>query len=603
MSKPTSSAKRKPSNGIGGKYSNDAFYRKLVFFFAGNLIPFEQVESTHFKDLLIFMGLEKSDVYPNYEVILEHANAIYSDYQVYFTQYFRAKSYKVSLTCHKWVPPTEINPFMFLNVHWIDENFQLNSVPLGLFEFEENTLATFLLRNTMLKEMKNSIYSITSNYAFNEKTFNLLDFSLENSVETKLFHCIPAQLACIVGAFFSSFSTEVQSGQTFNNTRIEIPSAVERFLGSIYQKFRSFSPQNIIPSECDADDHFYDCLTDYMMENERGFVLLKLESLLFYEKQIKEQTEMSEKDWAMIRFTVDLAKKFQDVVVASSFVDQPTVHMVLKWVKLLIIHTQTVLKRIKKYEAAVQIELRNGVCLILEKLTALHGGLENKFDLMLASYLHPSTKKFLKESHIRDINAYVAKAQETVQLTSEPDESLLDYANDGSTLEDLIMKTFDCSGKATKECYRYETSSTSEVVHDRRSHLVTKELGPFLLKFWQQHNLNYPTLSSMARDVLCIQTCTDGNMESFKNAFTDLQKSSQYLRNNPGDIQMMYFLHNLVNSFNVGEFDPKNHALDIHDFRIEKERAEFDDDEYDPAKYFLIKEQIELGHVTKRKKA
>lgn len=556
------------------KLTPEELTRKILFFAVENLIPFEKIQNPFFKNLLSF---DSSMFLLDSELMLYLVNEIYIDYVDYFKAYIERNNFKLALTCHIWSPPNEVNPYVFVNSHYIDAHFKICEVPLGLFEYTSTNMANFLISNKLIK---NKLNFITSNFKFDENCKDVLRFLNEGeSIQDKILICIPQLINDFVFNFLEDlaevFSMTIQNTHSLKhltNSSHVIPSAVQMFLGPIYDKCAGLNLSDILPDPMDKDNHF-DNLTKPWLRNRKSCSLDYLEGIAYYKKQLDDKT-INEFEWDLISFVVRFVRRFYQVLtICNTSQTLPSIHMVLKWLKVLILHVNEFKKSHSMFHT---YNLDPPLKRILERLTVAHNDIEKKFDITLSSYLHPSTKRYLKEEHINKINTYVGSIGKTANLGSiinpyaiTPVDTETSFISDN--LDDMIMQMFDCSGKATKECYNYETSATNEVKYSKSTDYVSREGGQYILQFWNRNSKKYSNLCMLAKQTLCIQTSTDRNLQGFKASFDELQRSITFGTHCPCHIQALYFLHCLSKVYDLNNFDPKDLESDIDENRIEVE--------------------------------
>ncbi|CUM63788.1 uncharacterized protein PRCAT00001372001 [Priceomyces carsonii] len=588
------------------KLTAEELTKKILFLLIENLISFDKIENPFFKNFLSHSVNDNTSFLPDAELLLHLTTEIYNDYQEYFKNYFATQpNIKISISCHKWSPSYEFNPYMFINVHYINESYRLCELCLSFFEFNSTNLSNFLIRDTVLKNFKNKVNFITTNYKFDDNSLDILKFvTNEDKIKNKILPCVPEFLNLSMKEFLVDLEKALAPSQP-NLNHIDVNSSskdtisilIGNFLGQLYSRIKNLSLRDILPLPNDKDNEQFDILNSTAKRNEMSYSLKFLRSVLFYKSQIIETSEKNQLDivgdfeWDLIKFIVEFSSRFEDIIIGSYSNNGPVSHMILKWMKILIIHVTSFSKHPSIGEKKVDIPIAN----ILKRLTSFHNDLENKFDLVLSSYLHPSTKRYLKDNHISRVNSMV-------ELLNTESNSFNVDEFDSTNMDDIIMKTFDCSGKATKECYNYETSATSEIKYSRMSKYFSKESGSHILQFWNKNHQKYSTLSSLSKQTLSIPLSADRNFGACKSAFHELKRAS-YSNHCPLDIEAVYFLHKLSKTYDLQSFNPKNFDLDIEDYRMDNSEYINVDEEsgiYDDLRLNDTSDYIELAKRSKR---
>ncbi|CAH2351041.1 hypothetical protein CLIB1423_02S10924 [[Candida] railenensis] len=568
---------------------------ELTMMLIENLVPFQHIERGilyAFYKKSLNSALTRKITQKQIEAT---SSQLYTEYKKYFENYFKnviSSETKFALTLHKWVSAYEVKPLFLTSISYINSNFELCEFPMGILDLDENssrpgTFSPHNLGGSVLEILNGRISFVTANFDIDRDSMDLLkSITNEDFDESKFMQCFPTFVIRVVAEFLSAIEGEIYSNQDEGKDFSEnasyqwipssdiIPISVHHFLFGLYQKLGNLKLDASMSSrmECDYSS--------------------KLNSIKYFTNILKHKNELNRiikqkyressntltcYDWQVVEFIIEFVRRFHDIVTISSKLKFPTIHMLLKWIKILVVHTTAFENNsvydLKPITKKVQPFLKR----MLARLTDYHQDIEKKFQLISASYLHPSTKRYLKESDINRINKYIG---ETVRTKAESATTSL-FENDlGLNLDDMIMKLFNCSGSGSKECYNYETSSSGEVKYLKSSKYVSLEVGPHLLQFWNINQKKYPTLSALARDVLSIQVNTDRDSEEFKDQF------KYFRRGNPdiSTISAIQFLNSLGKVYKLNSFNPNDLEADIDKYRHrEKECKDVHehDDEHD----------------------
>ncbi|CDK27343.1 unnamed protein product [Kuraishia capsulata CBS 1993] len=498
------------------------FHRKLVCFFAGSMIPFEEVESKHFASLLKTLGSD--DPLPKYATLLESARVLAEYYENLLVAEIAAEDYKVTVVFHKYTLVQSVCDYVFVSIHWIDKDFKCDFFRIGLVLYDADFAANV---ERILAPLGQRIVFVTSNFEPTPETWESItgyfDLSVPDvSMQNSWLFCLPTFLGNAVEEFLlgdDSFTFD-----TCDDARHFIPSLISRYLGSDYTAILQLDVSLVNPDKNDTGGVHFDILADRLLIFERSRTLSYLEALVFYRDQL--DAYLDEKIWSQIEFLAVFLSTFQVVLTSSCSMTSPTSHMVLKWLKILI-HTS----RTSKWHHCLPARRFE----ILEsRLQSYHDQLQYKFGLITSCYLHPSTRRFMTEPQIEQVRAHMAHLQE-------------DAAEKYGDFEEMILREFSCSGSISNECYNYETLLSHKIGYSEGKPMVSKEGGPALLNFWHDHRDSLPALSSSAMQVYGIQACSDKSYRTMKQSLGQLKDSTQYLREIPGDLHLYNFLYHLVN--------------------------------------------------------
>ncbi|KAK6461734.1 hypothetical protein DFJ63DRAFT_193998 [Scheffersomyces coipomensis] len=573
--------RRLPTN---PKVTAEELTKRILFFLIENLISINKIDNQCFRSCIT--NNEISFI-PDSETLFHLTNEIFNDFQIYFHHYFSKPetNFQICLTLHKWLPPNEINPFMFVNLHYINQGFKLCELPLGLFEFDDNNFSIFLINNE--KILNRNLHFVTTNFKLSEVQKDLLNYSMnkdnnKDEIDNSIFYCLPKIILEMLGSVFIELHhglkldhmLEISNCLDYNNycSNDGLSHLVQMFLGNIYIKLIKLDFESFVPSPEDKNNIYFDILNKNWLKSKKSFTLTYLSAILFYRNSINSST-LTEQDWELITFIYDLTIRFQEIICCCNANENPNVHMLSKWLKIAIIHVSTFLKC---HPSICNIKIDSVLISLLDNLKQIHNNIQDNFNMIISSYLHPSTKRYLNDQQVGKINNYVGKLTSPNVKGGQDKDNNISLSIDN--IDDMIMQLFDCSGKATKECYNYETSSTSEIKYSKNSSYIAKENGPFLLQFWEKNQYKYNNLSKLASKSLSIQLSTNlESIESFKKSFANLQTydhnySIQFL-------QQYYVLHGLSMNYDLQSFDVKNFDSDIDNFRLD--RSEYVDMDID----------------------
>lgn len=551
------------------------FHVKILHFLIENLIPFDSVTNSSFKNLLLHLHHSAVQL-PDVETLLHLANQMYNDYQNYFREYFaNHEEISISLTCHSYQFLKDEEPYIFLSASYIDSRFKLCELPLGVFNYNSINLSNLIVRNTFLNNYKGKLNFITSNCSFDERCLDIFKFVINEpgiDIKDKVLPCVPSFLNSRVEIFLNqlrpAFELEHPTQLNINSITSSddvIPHLTQVFLGPIYTKFKAIPFTLLSPCNGDEGGAYLDILKSTSKNNDRNITLMFLNSCLVYKDKINEISDvgLTDLEWQLVDFLVQFNRIICEIIIHIFDNSHATSHMALKWLKILIIKLISFEKLLDKNYPLIETKISQPLKDFLASIESFHIEMENKYDLILSSYLHPSTKRLLKE---KDVN----KISSNVEKLSKNDDP---HQFETSDIESLLLKTFNCLGSST-ECYDYETSAASDMNYQKQANFLAKESGPFILQFWKKNKKKYPILSKLARKSLSIQICSDRRYESFKMNFDKLSTSIHNASNSPCTLQELFFLNRLSEQYDLSSFDPKCLDSNIEDVRLESDEVD-----------------------------
>lgn len=516
--------------------------KRILLFLIENLLPFETIKSPCFHKLVPELKV------PEVETLVLLANELYKDFQAYFKQYVKQQEV-VSLTCHSCTLVDWNDPYMFISAHFVDSKYRLCEIPVGMMSYNQSNLSNLVVRNVVMNDFKNKLKLITTNHRFDSKCREIFQFVMGDLDvgEEMIFPCIPSYLNSLVLGLFeelmATFSFTHKLDVNLNQARSSlhiIPQISNKFLGPIYDKFSHLEVKKLAIIESDRNGVCHSILCQE--SNDRSLTLRYLHSCLMYKQQIDSTGSITQFEWLLVEFVVEFNRIVYGIVLHSNSTQHPTMHLALKWINVVIVKLNEFCQSINGgIEAKIKAPVQRFISLINE----FHSQLENSFEVTMASYLHPSTKRYLKESHVNEI------ATKVNGMSSRD-------LNEGD-LDSRILRTFNCLGNST-ECYHYESTAGADMGYSNCAYL-TKEYGPDLLEFWLSHHEQLPVLGQISRQTLGGQVCSDRNYELFKERLPHLSISSCPLH-------VVFYLHRLVMQYDIQSFDERNLELDIEDYRV-----------------------------------
>lgn len=529
---------------------------RLLWLLVENLIPFHCVQNSSFN---LFLA-PFFDSPPSVDSLIYAANQMYSEYQQYFKNYFRRHlSLRVSVSCHHWKPLCKQDTYMMMAAHYIDDNFRLCEVPLCFFSFNSTgaSLPSMMVRNTVMDSLGGRLSLVTTSYSFSRDCLDVLLFPADG---TK-FPCLP----CVPSFLRKLFQTLLRSAASTLCVEFGKPDPSDSTSTMVYntcapiaQKLRGLKLK-LDPATVEEDPR----------KSHFGVLVARTDSYAFLESAIVYQHQidtLDEKEWQYLGFAVASHKVFLSFLDLFNLLPYPNAHVVLKWLMIFVVKLRRLAKTMKKRLPEVSDLVEKAAA----DLTGLHSQYESTFEVVLAAYLHPSTKCYLQETQIAKIHQYVeseSKQIDKVDISWSSDACL-------ENLDELVMNQFHCFGNAN-ECYKYETSGVS--VTSGKSYL-TKECGPQVLQLWKQNQSEFPDLSKLASKVLAVPVSTDRSYSGFKALFSAFLASFDSATRDMVDVQALFVLHRLSLTYDVNRFDPKSDS-NIEDFRLQDVDFEASNDE------------------------
>lgn len=517
------------------------------------------------------------------DLVILAANSVFAAYNRYFCSFFdKNREIHVSVSYYHWNPPSCNDTYMFVAAHYINPHFVLCEIPLTLFGFTEKSLASMMVRNTVMDWLGPRIDLVVSSYVFLPESLDVLRFAADSRGASLSY------LPCVASFTFTALDTLlVETLQLLQispgNTLVTLLPPTLMVGALVYtrcsQVVRALRAAPIL-FESSADDpngvHY-----SVLVARTDSFAFLQ--SALFYRPKLEEV--LADNEWRALVFAVALERFLLPFVAVFFSTTGPSVHMVLKWLMVMIVK----LAKLARSLGAKVPEAARPVAKAIDLLKSVHLQYESTFDVLLASYLHPSTRSYLQERHLVAIHQHIESRSQQI----EPAD--LSWSSDASQekIDDAVMSHFNCYGSAG-ECHRFETDGSafqvtntaknachkdaeSTSAKDARTYLA-KEAGSRLLDYWKDHLLTFPQLALQAMRVLCIPTNTNRDYTEFQVAFEYFMASLTTAQREMVDHQTIYVLHRLSKIYDVKRFDPSNLDSDIQEYRLDNCFAESPED-------------------------
>lgn len=498
------------------------------------------------------------------ELVILAANSVFAAYNRYFCSYFEKYSgTHVSVSYYHWNPPSRNDTYMFVAAHYIDSRFRLCELPLTLFGFTETSLTSMMVRNTVMDWLGPRICLVVSSYVFLPETLDVLRFAAD--CRGSSFSYLP----CVASFTFTALDTLlVETLQLLHippgNTLVTLLPPEQMVGALVYARCshvaRALRAATFLIDASDLDPHGH----HYAVLASRADSFTFLQSALVYRSQLEDV--LADNEWRAIVFAVALDMFLLPFVAVFFAPAGPSCHMVLKWLMVMIVKLSKVARSLNVKVPEAAIPVANAIDL----LKSVHLQYESTFDVVLASYLHPSTRSYLQERHLVSIHQYIESRSQQI----EPAD--LSWSSNASQdrIDDAVMSHFNCFGSAG-ECHRFETDAnafqraqTSRDSHNDAERYLAKEAGPRVLQYWKDNSLLFPQLAQQATRVLCIPTNTNRDYNGFQVAFEYFMASLTPAQQEMVDHQTIFVLHRLSQLYDVKRFDPCNLDADIQEYRL-----------------------------------
>lgn len=515
----------------------------LVWALLENLIPYHYVRRGTLNTLV------GGDI-PSIELVLYAIDQLYADYKNYFREYFKRVELSVSISCHNWTIPGKLDTFMMISAHYTSAEYRFCEVPLCFFPFSETSLPSMIVHNQIPEYLGGQLATVLSSHPFSAECLNVLQFGSEDQCSTLI--CTLSFLLRLLGKVLKESATCLGVKSCDPDTlQYSLSQLAYTICEPFAKKLRS-SPLKLNPTAAnDPESKHFGVLVS------RTDSFSYLQSAMVYKQQIEG---LLANEWVVMELAVRLHMLFAPLVELHS----SNSHSILKWLMALVVK----LTRLAKYTGKAQPQIAG----LLEKAVAdirgLHAQYESVFDIVLASYLHPSARCFLREHNLTQIHQYLeTNAHEGPVDVSWSSEAGLEI------MDEVVMNHFHCLGTAN-ECYRYELQCFT-----LSEEMGLSNNGSLLLKSWKQKQAVFPELSKQARRVLSVPISSGNQYSSFKASFPAFLASLEALSSEV-DVQALFVLHRLSVMYDVSRFDPKNLGDDIEQYRIPEflstEEAEID---------------------------
>ncbi|CAN3361003.1 hypothetical protein DICA2_D15918 [Diutina catenulata] len=363
------------------------------------------------------------------------------DYQNEIHRAITSGFHQCSAVVHEWLPPNASVPIVLIAGYFVDSAYQMVEVPLGVFGSEQDD-------DILLCLLRHNVNRVTYNGRLSQKVIDGITYGANSEkISAAVLPCFVEKTVEAVAKML------IQLCETENWTRTIQGSTLSELV------FHLLGPYHIeVCKGCEVS---------------RTIEMVK-------------HTELPESiagpvQWAMT--IIEPLDRIHQCLLLSSAAGDPTIHMATKWAKSL-------LYRYKKASSNPRATHLEPFVLALERYLKDH-----LMGLSLATYLHPSTSRYLQLAELDEIRRWVDIQESASSVDGD--------VSTGSDNEASVLNMFDCAGKNTQECYLYESTAAGSLASGGPN--LTKEAGPDLLRYWQANQRVLPTLAQAARAVLATQ--------------------------------------------------------------------------------------------------
>ncbi|MBW0523481.1 hypothetical protein O181_063196 [Austropuccinia psidii MF-1] len=167
----------------------------LLYFIAECYLPLSLVESPAFHTLLELCNSSISNILVPWAALTSHLSKMYLFHQEHLSNILSDNNTFVSFTNNTWKSPN-MRAFMAITAHFLNKDFNLQSVILGLIDLNGDHSGTSLAQHLMeiLRQynLKDRIISITSdNASFNTQMANIIQtMTPAFSADTQAIGCM-----------------------------------------------------------------------------------------------------------------------------------------------------------------------------------------------------------------------------------------------------------------------------------------------------------------------------------------------------------------------------------------------------------------------------
>lgn len=563
--------------------NKDGMHEKLSILLMENLSNLHQIEDYNFRRMISKLsGAEISQI-PNMSQIFYQVNQVYHNYQQYFSQFFTddpERSY--SLTLYKWHGMNHTSTqrhydnegYIFFNVQYVNDTFNISEFPLGLFKLTNDKGETDLglIRNTILKDLRGKVNFITTNFELDYKSRNIIKFllndelnlpnlSLETKCNDKILTCFPTFLfnsfRKLVGIMFAEHPEKEAIAQEYCLEDGDF----EKYISILFKEYiHQFLELDLSYLKVDPDLDPKGCFMKELANSNNN--VLKLRSLALFKPFLTETHRklLSESQWQKLEFISPISATIYKLLTGGSLTLGNSCDL-LKLIKYEIFFLERFYQHSLPKMTLLPDELIKGFEEFSINLEKYHKSVSSKISVLLATYLSPSTKKFLKESEIQTIRSLLQDDKfekgSGITTTTNVSNSNANNHNDDSVeeLEGIIMDIFLCSGNLNQELLVYE------------SMIATEPQASSLQEFWASHKKQFPRLSRVARKILSIQINTCRGFDTFQANFGQLLKEVTDL-NNLCSIEAIYFVHKLSTQVDLLLMDPRDQMMNVEEYEV-----------------------------------
>ena len=466
--------------------------QKVVEWIVLDLQPFKVVEGEAFREMV--SKLDPQYQVPSRETIKKAIMKSFEDRKTVVKNFIKNIPGKVALTTDIW-SSLKSEGFLGITIHFIDENWILRHFTLDIFRFKGahtgQAIADEIYRIITEHELQLKAMAITTDNGSNMVSgANILKAKLAPIIFTH-YRCVAHILNLIVMAGLNIIKNPIKKLRNL----IKLLRKSTKLLEELENLAKADKKTFLRP--------IMDCKTrwnsTFKMINRACILKEHIEMLLVRYSNVRNYFP-DEQEWELFKDLDEFLQQFDDATTELSSQTYPT-----------IAHSRIILLSIKK-----DLEVNRGEeSLLNEMINAMkikfneyYEGLEESTHI--AAFLDPRYKKYCF-------------------LEMSEHEILLPIRN---KLEQQLPSEMIPSKKTSRFLQNLKNTTTTPVVNDEISkywNSIDAEENVKPLEWWKTHFTEYPNLSKLAHDFLCIQASSVPCEQLFSIAGQVLCKSRNRL--------------------------------------------------------------------------
>lgn len=495
--------------------------RKLAILLIENLIDFNTLNNYHLKRLISQLSGIQLEEIPSAPELYYQITELYNEYQKYFKDFFnKNQDINYTLALHKW------DKYIFFNIQYMNTDFKYFEFPLGLFQLDlngdngkgtdEKGIDSGIVRNTILQDLTGKISFITTNFALDNKSKNVLQFLLDSDELDKFLLCYPSFLTNSFLNFMKKLYVEhQQSIENINRALISNVDKIEKTFQLVLKDI--ITKLDTIEIATEATES----------------IVYKVREIVYHKKNLgaKYLNVLTTYEWQLAEFLSYITViKLKLVNIDNRL---PYSQNLLQYVKYDLFLIESMCQQFPIRYNLLSSNVFKNVEEFYDSIMDYHGSISTKSNILISTYLSPNTRKFLKSEEIQMIRSDLKTlTKDKAVINNDVDESI-------NFIDAMVMDVFECSGNINSEVLLFETIESCNNLNE----------------FWKTQGSKFPNLSKLAQNLLSIPINSELlEFSLFKFKFREICQSLKGY--DICSIEKFYFVYQLSHEIDLISMDP-----------------------------------------------